>query len=51
MPLPRPFNFGKRIDEHAHLLKSSVGNKLVFEKAGMVVDGRRWAEPAGGIPR
>lgn len=37
MPLPRPFNFGKWIDEHAHLLKPPVGNKLVFEKAGMVV--------------
>jgi 3-hydroxyanthranilate 3,4-dioxygenase len=35
--LRKPFNFGKWIDEHAHLLKPPVGNKLVFEDAGMVV--------------
>jgi 3-hydroxyanthranilate 3,4-dioxygenase len=35
--LRKPFNFGKWIDEHAHLLKPPVGNKLVFEEASMVV--------------
>jgi 3-hydroxyanthranilate 3,4-dioxygenase len=35
--LRRPFNFSRWIDEHAHLLKPPVGNKLVFEEAGMVV--------------
>jgi 3-hydroxyanthranilate 3,4-dioxygenase len=35
--LRKPFNFGKWIDEHAHLLKPPVGNKLVFEDAAMVV--------------
>ncbi|WP_207483949.1 3-hydroxyanthranilate 3,4-dioxygenase [Arenibaculum pallidiluteum] len=32
-----PFNFAAWIDSHAHLLKPPVGNKLVFEDAGMVV--------------
>ena len=27
------FNFGKWIDEHAHLLKPPVGNRLVFREA------------------
>ena len=35
--LRRPFNFKVWIDEHAHLLKPPVGNKLVFEEAGMVI--------------
>ena len=35
--LRKPFNFGKWIEEHAHLLKPPVGNKLVFQDAGMVV--------------
>src|SRR5215469_2182755 len=35
--LRRPFNFARWIDEHSHLLKPPVGNKLVFEDAGMVV--------------
>ena len=35
--LPQPFNFSKWIDEHQHLLKPPVGNKLVFEDAGMTV--------------
>jgi 3-hydroxyanthranilate 3,4-dioxygenase len=35
--LRKPFNFARWIDEHAHLLKPPVGNKLVFEDAGMVV--------------
>jgi len=33
----RPFNFQAWIDANAHLLKPPVGNKLVFEDAGMVV--------------
>jgi 3-hydroxyanthranilate 3,4-dioxygenase len=35
--LPKPFNFQAWIDAHAHLLKPPVGNKLVFEDSGMVV--------------
>lgn len=35
--LRRPFSFKSWIDEHAHLLKPPVGNKLVFEDAGMTV--------------
>lgn len=35
--LRKPFNFAKWIEEHSHLLKPPVGNKLVFEDAGMVV--------------
>ena len=35
--LRRPFNFASWIDAHSHLLKPPVGNKLVFEDAGMVV--------------
>ena len=37
MSLRRPFNFAGWIEAHAHLLKPPVGNKLVFEEAGMVV--------------
>jgi len=33
----KAFNFPKWIDEHRHLLKPPVGNKLVFENSGMVV--------------
>ncbi len=33
----KPFHFARWIDEHSHLLKPPVGNKLVFEDAGMVV--------------
>ena len=36
-PTFAPFNFKRWIDEHQHLLKPPVGNKLVFEGAGMVV--------------
>jgi 3-hydroxyanthranilate 3,4-dioxygenase len=32
-----PFNLQRWIAENAHLLKPPVGNKLVFENAGMVV--------------
>jgi len=35
--LRRPFNFARWIDEHSDLLKPPVGNKMVFEDAGMVV--------------
>src|SRR5215467_11063350 len=35
--LRRPFHFARWIDEHSRLLKPPVGNKLVFEDAGMVV--------------
>ncbi len=33
----KPFHFARWIDAHSHLLKPPVGNKLVFEDAGMVV--------------
>ncbi len=33
----KPFHFARWIDEHSHLLRPPVGNKLVFEDAGMVV--------------
>lgn len=33
----RPFNFQAWIDANAHLLKPPVGNRLVFEDAGMVI--------------
>ncbi len=33
----KPFNFQAWISEHQHLLKPPVGNKLVFEGAGMTV--------------
>jgi 3-hydroxyanthranilate 3,4-dioxygenase len=35
--LIKPFNLARWIDNHAHLLKPPVGNKLVFDRAGMVV--------------
>jgi 3-hydroxyanthranilate 3,4-dioxygenase len=31
------FNFSRWIDEHAHLLKPPVGNKLVFQEAGDLI--------------
>jgi len=37
MPIQRPFNFKKWIDEHRHLLKPPVGNKLVFQDAEFIV--------------
>jgi len=37
MPVTRPFNFQKWIDEHRHLLKPPVGNKQVFEDAEFIV--------------
>ena len=35
--LRKPFSFARWIDEHAHLLKPPVGNKLLFEDGGMIV--------------
>lgn len=37
MPVQRPFNFKKWIDEHRHLLKPPVGNKLVYEDAEFII--------------
>lgn len=31
------FNFGRWIEEHAHLLRPPVGNKVVFEQAGDLI--------------
>jgi len=43
MPVIRPFNLNKWIDEHRHLLKPPVGNQSVYKEAGdfivMVVGG------------
>lgn len=33
----KAFNFARWIDEHAHLLKPPVGNKVVFEQAGDLI--------------
>jgi 3-hydroxyanthranilate 3,4-dioxygenase len=37
MAITKPFNFKKWIDEHRHLLKPPVGNKLVFENAEFII--------------
>jgi 3-hydroxyanthranilate 3,4-dioxygenase len=37
MAIRRPFNLQKWIDEHRHLLKPPVGNKLVYEDAEFIV--------------
>jgi 3-hydroxyanthranilate 3,4-dioxygenase len=43
MPVQRPFNLNKWIDEHRHLLKPPVGNQCVYNDAGdfivMIVGG------------
>jgi 3-hydroxyanthranilate 3,4-dioxygenase len=43
MPVQRPFNLNKWIEEHRHLLKPPVGNQTVYKDAGdfivMVVGG------------
>lgn len=37
MAVTRPFNFKGWIDEHRHLLKPPVGNKLVYEDSEFIV--------------
>jgi 3-hydroxyanthranilate 3,4-dioxygenase len=37
MAIIPPFNFQKWIDEHRHLLKPPVGNKLVFENSEFII--------------
>lgn len=37
MAIRKPFNFQKWIDEHRHLLKPPVGNKLVYEDADFII--------------
>ncbi len=37
MPIKRPFNFKKWIDDNRSLLKPPVGNKLVYEDAEFIV--------------
>ena len=37
MPVQKPFNFKKWIDEHRHLLKPPVGNCCVYEDAEFIV--------------
>ena len=37
MAIRKPFNFQKWIDDHRHLLKPPVGNKVVFEDADIIV--------------
>ncbi len=37
MPIQRPFNFKKWIDEHRHLLKPPVGNQCVYSDAEFIV--------------
>ena len=37
MPITKPFNFKQWIDEHRHLLKPPVGNKLVYEDTEFIV--------------
>ena len=38
-PRLKPFDFPKRIEEHREHLKPPVGNKLLFDEAGMISRG------------
>lgn len=37
MELLKAFNFSRWIDEHAHLLRPPVGNRVLFERAGDLI--------------
>lgn len=37
MAIRRPFNFKQWIDEHRHLLKPPVGNKVVYEDSDFII--------------
>lgn len=37
MSIQRPFNFKKWIDEHRHLLKPPVGNKMIWQDSEFIV--------------
>ena len=37
MPIQRPFNFKKWIDEHRHLLKPPVGNQCAYDAEDFIV--------------
>ena len=37
MAIQRPFNFKRWIDEHRHLLKPPVGNKIVYEDTEFMI--------------
>lgn len=37
MPIQRPFNFQKWIDDNRHLLKPPVSNKLIYEDAEFII--------------
>jgi 3-hydroxyanthranilate 3,4-dioxygenase len=37
MPIQRPFNFQRWIDEHRHLLKPPVGNQCVYDADDFIV--------------
>ncbi len=37
MPIQRPFNFKKWIDENRHLLKPPVGNQVVYQDTEFII--------------
>jgi 3-hydroxyanthranilate 3,4-dioxygenase len=37
MPVQRPFNFKKWIDENRHLLKPPIGNKVIYQDTEFIV--------------